>query len=626
MKIKIFGILAVIVLLFGSFTVAETEKTGKSEVEICEISFSTPEIHENGRYVYVSPEGTNSIMRHVGKPMLPFFSKTMIFPLGTKIKSIEYTCSQVKTMIVNKKIQPASRPLPTNMKNRVETTMDNEVYNSMDPYPKVWYSYSTSGGLDRDENHVTFLTINFYPIRYISGLNILEYVENIKTVVTYEEVSQPLIHNDEYDLVIISYDQYASLLEPLVSHKESYNIRTKLVTLSDIYNSVYFSVKGRDNPEKIKYFIKDAVENWGITYVMLVGNFRKMPVRYVNLETDKGGQYEELEFLSDLYYADIYDGEGSFCSWDSDDDGVYGEWPYPDIHLMEDTVDLCPDVYVGRLACMWGFEVRTLVNKIIDYEENTNGQQWFKNMIVCGGDTFNDSEYGCDTDYLEGEEGTQKALEFMDGFNPIKLWVSMGNLNEAAIRQAINSGGGFIYFCGHGNPAKWSTHPPGSNTWVGDYNNQNVCLLRNKGKYPILMVGGCHNSQFDVNLLNLLRNPKKAWYFSTWVPECWSWVFVRKNGGGAIASMGSTGYGCCGICDYDHDEISDYVQYYDGWFETQFFRLYNEENLDILGETYGQTVTDYVKKFPVYTYRYDCKVVETHVLFGDPSLKIGGYT
>jgi hypothetical protein len=359
---------------------------------------------------------------------------------------------------------------------------------------------------------------------------------------------------------------------------------------------------------------------------MLVGNFRTMPVRYVNLETDKGGQYEELEFLSDLYYADIFDGEGGFCSWDSDDDGVFGEWPFPDIHLMEDTVDLCPDVYVGRLACMWSFEVRTLVDKIIDYEENTNGQQWFKNMILCGGDTFNDSSYGCDTEYLEGEEATQKAFEYMVDFNPIKLWASIGNLNDANVRQALNSGGGFIYFCGHGNPSRWSTHPPNSDSWIDAYTNQDMLSLKNNGKYPILMVGGCHNSQFDVNLLNLLKNPEEALYFSTWVPECWSWVFVKKFRGGGIASMGSTGYGCCGICDYDSNEIPDCIEYYDGWFETQFFRLYNQENLDILGETYGQTVTDYVNVFPVYTNRYDCKVLETHVLFGDPSLKIGGYS
>jgi hypothetical protein len=53
--------------------------------------------------------------------------------------------------------------------------------------------------------------------------------------------------------------------------------------------------------------------------------------------------------------------------------------------------------------------------------------------------------------------------------------------------------------------------------------------------------------------------------------------------------------------------------------------MYSEEGIEILGKTYAQTITNYVNNFPVYTNRYDCKVIETHVLFGDPTLKIGGY-
>ncbi len=149
--------------------------------------------------------------------------------------------------------------------------------------------------------------------------------------------------------------------------------------------------------------------------------------------------------------------------------------------------------------------------------------------------------------------------------------------------------------------------------------------FNNDGMYPILIVGGCHNSEFDVSLFNLLRDPYNSWYYSTWVPECWSWFSVAKNGGGAIASIGSTGYGAFAIGDWYGNGIPDGVEGFDGWFETQFFRLYNEEKIDILGETYGQVIIDYVNNFPVYTYRWDGKVVETHVLFGDPSLKIGGY-
>ncbi|MCK4416301.1 MAG: hypothetical protein KAU84_04025, partial [Thermoplasmatales archaeon] len=401
--------------------------------------------------------------------------------------------------------------------------------------------------------------------------------------------------------------------------------------------SVYFPVIGKDNPEKIKYFIKNAKENWGIKYVMLVGNFRKIPIRYIHLETDTGGPFEELKFASDLYYADIYDSEGNFSSWDTDDDGIYGEWP--DGGFREDIVDLSPDVHVGRLACMFGFEVRTLVEKIIDYEENANGSEWFNTMIVCGGDTF-DKKWEGGTDYDEGEVANEKALEFMSEFNPVRIYASLGNLTTANMHNEISKGAGFLYFAGHGNPKNWATHKNGDYiNWTEGFTNKDIQKLSNEGMYPILLVGGCHNSEIDATPLNFIKGLIEeglgyfsydedgfgSYYLYNWVPECWSWVFVKKSGGGAIASVGSAGYGGVRIGDHNGNDIPDCIEGLDGWFETQFFRLYNEENINILGETYGQAVTDYVNNFPVYTDRYDCKIVETHVFLGDPSLKIGGY-
>ena len=55
---------------------------------------------------------------------------------------------------------------------------------------------------------------------------------------------------------------------------------------------------------------------------------------------------------------------------------------------MIDDLDLHPDVYLGRLLCSNTSEVNTMVHKIISYEENTHGQDWFKRIILCGGDTY----------------------------------------------------------------------------------------------------------------------------------------------------------------------------------------------------------------------------------------------
>ena len=628
-KLLILIIFLQIILILPNISLALIEnslnKNENIKLSIFEFNkqFSKPMIIDNNGKISIKINETNSYIRIEDKPILPIFIKTYEFPLGSKIKKINYKISEKENIKIQKQILTASAPFSIiNYENFNYLEENKYNVNYKDIFPESWYSLKLSGGLNRNNEPTTFLAIQLNPIRYNKINNNLQFVEFIKLEILVEEPLNFFEFPDEYDLIIISFDGYIPLLEPLVSHKNKIGIKTKLVGLKDIYNGNYFPVKGRDNQEKIKYFIKDARENWGIIYVMLVGNFRKIPIRYSNLETDVGGTYEELKFISDLYYADIYNSQGNYSSWDTDFDGIYGEWP--DFQEMEDKIDLSPDVHLGRLACMFGFEVITMVNKIIDYELNAYGSIWFKNMIVCGGDTFHKKlEDG--TNYDEGEIANSKALEYMKEFNHIKLWASLGNLTTANIQKEISNGAGFLYFVGHGNPEQWATHENCNKNWTEGIRNRDIYKLTNRGMYPILMVGGCHNSEFDVTPLNLLKNLRESWYFTTWVSECWSWVFVKKNRGGAIASIGSTGYGGVNVGDHDNNQIPDCIEGADGWFETQFFRIYNEEKIIFLGETYGSTVTDYINFFPVFSNRYDCKIVETHVLFGDPSLKIGGY-
>ena len=80
----------------------------------------------------------------------------------------------------------------------------------------------------------------------------------------------PEIKGDHYDLIIITPEEFSGELARLKDHKDRYGITTRIITLTDISTGVYFSVQGRDAAEQMKYFIKDAKEQWGVTYVMLV--------------------------------------------------------------------------------------------------------------------------------------------------------------------------------------------------------------------------------------------------------------------------------------------------------------------------------------------------------------------
>jgi len=340
-----------------------------------------------------------------------------------------------------------------------------------------------------------------------------------------------------------------------------------------------------------------------------------MPIRYIH-NVDLNVSRTELKYISDLYYADIYDKNGSFSSWDTNGNGIYGEWNGST--AQDKNIDLKPDICLGRLPCSNIFEVMIMVKKIINYEKNTNEQPWFKRIIGVGGDSYPKHEG------YEGEINTQNAMNNMQGFVQVKLWTSNGKLNnEQSVIKEMNKGCGFIYFDGHGTPYAWGTHPPNDGkTFVFGLKNSNMFFLHNRNKLPICVVSACHNCQFDVHPARIFTDP---YYSYTWVKECWGWHLTSKYNGGAIATIGNTATG------YSKEDKQS-QKGADSYLDPKFFWEYGINGTDILGKAWANAINDYLDEFPIdwdspsgSDYSIDAKTVQQWVLIGDPSLKIGGY-
>jgi len=625
MNIKFAGTVVLLLLFFSAAGTGRIEFGGVNNAlnEIYEskdisLNFANPVIIDKGKYVNIKINGAEFIAGNE-IPSLPMCLKVMTFPFGTKIKGIEVEVGKIIIKQLNKKIQPAPPAIPLNMENVKGKVKEGSIYQSNEAYPSDWMEYNVGAGI-KDGKHVIFLSIHAFPCRYIPAKNELLCVDKMKIKVNYEPPEKPLMQNDVYDLVIISPSEFSDALQPLVSHKESHGIKTKLVTLNEIYGGTYFASQGRDDAEKVKYFIKDAIEQWGIKYVLLVGGRHGgviqekwwCPVRYSHL--DDGS--DEKKFLSDLYFSDIYrydNGSISFEDWDSNGNGIFADWNFKG----KDIIDMYPDVYSGRLACRNVYEVNIMVEKITNYENNAYGKQWFKRFVGVAGDTYPDE----DDPYYEGELATAEAFKHLNGFEAKFIWTSTGALSSGDdIINAISEGCGFLHFSGHGNPMSWATHPPyDENTWIGIDETQFI-KLKNEGMYPVCIVGGCHNNQFNISLLNLLdlKNLKKTYYHSTWGPECWGWWLTRKIDGGAVATIANSGYGY-------GEPGEECLEKRGRYMEIQFFKSYGEGK-DMLGETHATGLTYYLNKFPPMEDKVDTKIVQQWVLLGDPSLKIGGYS
>lgn len=590
--------------------------------------FSEPTYFVMGEYIDVEVEEANSRIFLQGSPDLPVFRKTYELNWDAEISKINFSHSEIQNIDLQEnkiKTVPALKDMNSMI---VASTEDFKAVIQTDGdgfYPGTWYTIEKSSGLNTQGDHIIFLTINIYPTRYNENENALAYITNANFEIEYKQSQEGFNDPDIYDLVIITPSYFQDGLTNLVNHKEVYNVKTYLATLEDIYEDF----EGRDDCEKIKYFIKYAVEEWGVEYVLLVGEIRKTPIR----QTDAypWGEFHGEGILSDLYYADIYDSEYNFSSWDTNYDNVFGQikfnWSWNNMNVtVVDEVDLYPDVHIGRLACRNHDEVDTVVTKIINYETNTYGSEWFKKIILAGGDTFPPAKGSAPFVY-EGEINNKKVYEELedDGFGKTTLWSSKRTLNAFTFNRAINKGAGFLSYAGHGFEHGWGTYKPNAiieQMGLNDplYFTPFINFLRNQEKLPIIFFDACLTAKLDFNLRDLADYIKILDKIVSLTDvkinqenhlPCFAWRFLIEKDGGAIGTIGATRPAYSSV---DNEGIHSGA----GYLDWMFFKGYSEGIS--LGEMLTFAQNSYIKnRFKDYF------TIEEYILLGDPSLRVGGY-
>ena len=607
--------ISAIILFFGASSMgglntipSETgDETINSEKDITvSVNIPFPSMTDNDIWTTFDNSAMQIMMKE-GYPMLPYTTKAFTFPLGTTISDVQVTIPDIRTFYIEKPVEPAPAPALTsneNMDVTGYTTQPAAVYQQNEIYPDEWVSWNTYAGIDNGE-HVLIVSIMAFPVRYSPALCEILYAENMEITITYEPPTVPMLTADAYDLLILCPDDWKQEIQLLKEHKEQYGLATIIVGVNEIYSSAYFPVQGRDNPERVKYFIKNAIEEWGIEYVMIFGGFDEFPMRKSWVYDANEVGWIDIPVPTDQYYADIYNANMTFSSWDTNNNSYFGEFARRDnSEDFYDTVDLHADVYVGRLACENIQEVQISVDKIIQYENNAYGTRWF-NRVVCvaGDDAPNDRVGNVD----EGILLTEASLEYLSGFRPIRLYPSPIipelRLNTFTIIAAISLGCGFVHFSGHGNMVVWSTHPHNdSDTWIGNIGNDQISYLMNGQRLPVIRLTACLCAALDYT-----RN------------TCLAWKFMAKEDGGSVAIVGST--------RLSYFYIGSYVdQGIEGLHGLLFFQGYEPGTTPAKMLVYAQNT--YMNMIPMSYERdsmLDFKTIEEFILLGDPSLKIGGY-
>ncbi len=155
--------------------------------------------------------------------------------------------------------------------------------------------------------------------------------------------------DDSFDYVILTRDNLFTAFDSLVNWKNSIGFHTKLVSI----DSVVAQYPGIETADKIRNFLIDKYDSWGIHYLLIGGNIDIIPMKICF--PDPGHNYDTP---TDYYFAELTD------NWDADGDGFYGEYE-------EDSINFVPEVIVGRFPYNDTETLGSIVEKTVHFEMDT---------------------------------------------------------------------------------------------------------------------------------------------------------------------------------------------------------------------------------------------------------------
>jgi len=273
------------------------------------------------------------------------------------------------------------------------------------------------------------------------------------------------------DYLIVTGADYLDEIVTLENLLEAKGLSWQTLTVQEIVSGW----PGIDTQESIRNCIKHFAFDEGSTYVVLAGDETVVPAREVYTECEG---YVELA-PSDLYYADL-DG-----SWDGNNNGIFGEYA--------DSLDLYPDVLLGRLLFSSSEGASAIFEKNTVYANVSHSATWYRNVVLCGAMLFPAIGY-------TGAKGCElMARSFPDNFNLTKAYELSPGDHPDTYFPVLYSGAGWNHYAGHGNNRGiyWIDNSGIlSISRMDGFSTDRSGIRSNQGRTGIHSGIGCHTGDF----------------------------------------------------------------------------------------------------------------------------------
>jgi hypothetical protein len=411
-----------------------------------------------------------------GKPELPIFSRLISVPDGSEFK---IKISDVRSSKINpsaKKIEGLLFP--------AQESETKEIQQTKPEFRIDKTAYAVRGFISSDTVRIESLgsvrnskLANLYisPVKYNPHSNLIEVITSMRIEITFSNsgniaskslTSQSALFYESLDkgvlnfnpgqvipgfsdqpvkMVIITDTTFKKQLEPFFKWKTQKGFKLRILYkgtglagndythLKDTLTKIYKASTTNDPPPE---------------YLLIIGDINRVPYY------GSGGSGN----ITDMYYGE-FDGNG----------------------------DYIPEMYVGRLPVADTNELKTTINKIIQYEKfqfaDTN--KFYSRSLVTAG--YDEGYAG----YMNGQikYAITNYLTKANKIDEYHFYYPRSYTARDSITELINKGVSFINYTGHGEALGW-LHV--------NIKSPDIQSFKNKNMYPFIISNACSTAQFNL--------------------------------------------------------------------------------------------------------------------------------
>lgn len=297
--------------------------------------------------------------------------------------------------------------------------------------------------------------------------------------------------------MIVAPDTLADVFQRLADYQTRTGTPTVVRSLSTVRA---LDPRSNDLAQAVRSFLRSAYELWGTRSAILGADHDEIPLRYVRVLEPT---LEDIP--TDLYYADL-DG-----TWDGNGNGIYGE--------VADSLEMVPDLVVGRLPATTRAEATAIVDKTLRYRTAPHAGALTKSAFLA--EVLFPSEWSPGEDVsMDGALEAESLRVRVPGcavseryYENESFYAGAAHLTKASALAAIARGHNVVVHVGHGSRSQISV---GSEIVTGT----ELAAVSSGDSAALWVSSNCASAAADY--------------------DCVAEKLVRRPQGGAFAYVGAT--------------------------------------------------------------------------------------